>query len=282
MLNEFYNSLKIMEWNINGRAGYGNYSIPEFVADEIVSQDADIVILTEFVIKCNWDYFRGVLEKKYKLFSSPYISEQNGVLIALKKDNEDFDINSAIISSELNAIQTEKPNFLKVTVKYNKKPLTIIGTRICVGDRSDEDLAGRKKQRQVIYDHLESLNNECRVICMGDFNATPRFIWEEKLNCGDFKLDCPSYNTDNDTYKRINKEYCSWSYVHEDGKGADKGKASIDHIIVKGLTVADSKYIWDFVNENNGYGSLRERDYKSHLVGYPDHAILSARIAFND
>lgn len=279
MLNEL-DKLKIIEWNIHGAAGYGNYSIPEFVADEIMLQDADIVILTEFVIKCNWDYFRGVLEKKYKLFSSPYISGQNGVLIAIKKDNEDFDINSAMISSELNTIQTEKPNFLQVTIEYNEKPLTIIGTRI--RPRNEQF---KKEQYEILKEHLESL--EGKVICAGDFNVWSSFIvgnnkgqWNLKPTDYDFRT--PTNTWSNSKYSPKN-EPSTWSHVGK-GKADILYKSLIDHIVTKGVTIIKEKlnYSWDFVNENNGYGNLNPEDYKSNLVGLPDHAILSATIKFND
>lgn len=271
--------LKILEWNINGRAGYGNYSIPIFVADEIISQDADIVILTEFVVSMGWDYFKGVLEKKYKIFSSPYISGQNGVLIAIKKDTNNIDYDSIVATIEMNTKKTEKPNFLQLELEISKVPLIIIGTRILVDDGSDKDLAERKEQRQAIYDHLNYFSSVCRVVCMGDFNATPRFLWSEvQLNCKNFELDCPSYNTDDDTYKRINREYCSWSYVHENGQGVDKGKTSIDNTLSSRIKVANSDYKWNFMSKNNGYGELGKEDFKSHLIGLPDHAILTATI----
>lgn len=60
------------------------------------------------------------------------------------------------------------------------------------------------------------------------------------------------------------------------------GKALIDHIIAKGLGIKDLKYSWDFVSEKNGYGNLKPEDYKSHLVGLPDHAILSATVELED
>ena len=268
--------LTIMGWNINGRSGYSHaYAIPPFVADKIMKEETDIVVLTEFVMTAGWHHIKSVLEKKYCIFSS-YTSNQNGVLIAIKKNIEGLDIKSARVSTEMNTDQTEKPNFLQVTVSYNEQPIFIIGTRIRYDDK--------EKQLNALYDHLNSLNKkECKVICIGDNNATPRFLWKEiKSKCKDYKLDSPSYNTDNDTYKRNNKEYCCWSYVHKDGEGIDKGKASLDHIISNGLTVTSSDYLWDFVNEENGYKKdhviIQPEDYKSDLVGLPDHAILIAEV----
>ena len=51
-------------------AGFGNYQMPPFIAGELMNQDADIVVLTEFVIASGWDYIRSILEKRYTLFST--------------------------------------------------------------------------------------------------------------------------------------------------------------------------------------------------------------------
>lgn len=51
-----------------------------------------------------------------------------------------------------------------------------------------------------------------------------------------------------------------------------------DHIISKGVHINNNDYIWDFVTPNNGYGNLKPEDYKSHLTGFPDHAILTVSI----
>lgn len=37
---------KVIGWNINQRSGFGN-DIPQFVIDELIHQDADIIVLTE-------------------------------------------------------------------------------------------------------------------------------------------------------------------------------------------------------------------------------------------
>lgn len=68
------NSVKILEWNIHGATDFNNYSIPIFVADEVMKQDADIVVLTEFVITVGWHYIKSVLEKKYISFTSYVIT----------------------------------------------------------------------------------------------------------------------------------------------------------------------------------------------------------------
>lgn len=279
--------LKIIEWNINGRSGYNPaYAIPPFITNVIAEQNAHIIVLTELFITAGWHHLRSFLEENYKIFTSPYISEQNSVLIGIKKDIEDFDYGSLKTTTQMNGNCKDDPNFLQISANYNKKPFTIIGTRIRVGDGGEEDLLARKKQRESIYTHINSLENITQLICIGDFNATPRFLWITEsltgyldLKSKGFELACPSYNTINNTYHRVNKEYSCWSFVHKDGVGIDKGKTSIDNIISKGVYLDNLDYIWSFVNQNNGYGYLKPEDYKSDLF-LPDHAILTATITF--
>ena len=64
--------LKAMVWNIHGAASTGwsnNYQIKKFVVDKIISINADIVIINEFVISKGWDYFQDKLvENNYIWF----------------------------------------------------------------------------------------------------------------------------------------------------------------------------------------------------------------------
>ena len=41
-------SRKVLGWNINQRSGLGK-EIPEFVLQELLEQDADVIVLTEVV-----------------------------------------------------------------------------------------------------------------------------------------------------------------------------------------------------------------------------------------
>jgi|LSQX01.3.fsa_nt_gb exonuclease III len=277
------NILRIIEWNINGRSGYMQYTIPKFIIDEIMihNPEADIVVLTEFVMASGWDYIREVLEKKYHLFTSPYISGQNGVLIAIRKNKEGLEADSAIVSSDLNTAQIEKPNYLQVSVLFNNKPITIIGTRIRVETSNDTTEEQKKsfkyEQFKALDNHLSSMHDKY-VICTGDFNAywknSKGCIWKELSN---YTLPKASKTFELFTAWDPNKR--QFSYVLP-----DKSLCTFDHILARGIKVIEKSvdYSWNFVTEENGYGSLRPEDYKSHLVGLPDHAILSATVKLKD
>lgn len=161
--------LKIMEWNINGRSGYSCvYAIPPIIADKIMEQSVDIVVLTEFVITAGWHHLKSVLEKEFVIYTSAYITGQNGILIAIRKNIYGMDISTKQISTDINSDQTEKPNFLQVTVNYKNNLLTIIGTRIRIKDSSQKDYQNRKKQIDALIEHLADINNN--VVIIGDFN----------------------------------------------------------------------------------------------------------------
>lgn len=258
--------MRMLEWNIHGATGYGNYSIPEFVADEIMERGTEIVILTEFVMLGGWDYLRGVLKKKYKLFCSPYVCEQNGVLIAIRKDISDFDTNSARVSSDLNTTQTEKPNFLQVEVNKvkDKQSIFIIGTRI----RDTNHIA----QFRALKDHMDSLPEKSKILCAGDFNEWKNHV-ANKLG-RNLTVFTPSFEMETNDFDTVN----TWSAVLKNKATGKTGKALIDHIIAKNIKVTNEEYTWDFVNKSNGYGAAMPEDYKSNMIGLPDHAILTATI----
>lgn len=265
------NKLEIMAWNIHGAGGYGNYAIPNFVADKILNKNVDIAIIVEFITGKGWDYLIGTLEKSYDIFISPYTSGINQVMIALKKE-KGFEVKRILTE---NPIEKEKPEFLQVETELEGKSFAIIGVRIKTqGTNKQID-----SQFEFLKDHLKTLENS-NVLCAGDFN-----VWKTPLS-KKLKLDItPEYNIFTPEYSMVDGDFNTldtWSAVIKNSKTNVVGKALIDHIIAKGLGIKDLKYSWDFVSEKNGYGNLKPEDYKSHLVGLPDHAILSATVELED
>lgn len=290
--------LNVLVWNIGGSYSSRSYAIPAFIASTLVRKNdmdktADIIILTEFIVAPGWCHLKAVLEEYgYSIFTS-YASEQNGVLIAINKNIEGLDkksLESAVPCTKMNTVKDKKPNFLQVAIKNDKGiPLNIVGTRIRI-EREDKSSI-RETQFTALYDHLNSYKDQ-RVICAGDFN--PR--------CSRKK-----YNKDKIDYekKRNIEGQDKWSYwwikdklknstykiITPDDGGSWVGDNNVmylnDHIITNSnINVSDKKYIWKFVTKENGYVKvvndeeveLKEDDYKSHLKGYPDHAILWVKV----
>lgn len=286
--------LKIMEWNINGRSGYScAYAIPPFIADEIMKQSADIVILTEFVLTAGWHHIKSALEKEFFLFTSAYITGQNGILIAIKKNIDGLNVKTAKISTNINSGQIEKPNFLQVTVNYKNNLMTIIGTRIRMKELSKIDYQNRKKQIDALIEHVVAIKNH--VIIIGDFNNS-KICGDENKRYKDVKenyhytfdgsvsvlYDTYNYHILKDTFEDngfsiSTPDNIKWSWVDR-----NKYKYRQDHIFSKGVEISEIEYGWGFVNKDNGYGYLKQEDYKSHMISQPDHAILTADISFRD
>lgn len=255
-------NLKIIEWNIHGAGGYGNYATPNFVADEILSKKVDIVIIVEFILGNNWDYLRRTLEKDYELFISPYTNNGNQVMVALKKESG-FIVKNVVT---VNPIDKNKPEFLQVETVLENTPLTIIGARIKTQGNNVEIAS----QFKFLSDHLRLLKDK-KVLCAGDFN-----VWKnplsEKLCINSDNIFTPKYSMKPSDYNTLD----TWSVVIKNLKTGVVGKSLSDHIIGFGMYSDSIKYNWDFVKKVNGYGNKRPEDYKSELIGFPDHAILFA------
>jgi endonuclease/exonuclease/phosphatase (EEP) superfamily protein YafD len=192
-------------------------------------------------------------------------------MIALKKE-KGFEVKRILTE---NPIEKEKPEFLQVETELEGKSFAIIGVRIKTqGTNKQID-----SQFEFLKDHLKTLENS-NVLCAGDFN-----VWKtplsKKLNITSKYIFTPEYSMVDGDFNTLD----TWSAVIKNSKTNVVGKALIDHIIAKGVgikEVIDLKYSWDFVSEKNSYGNLKPEDYKSHLVGLPDHAILSATVELKD
>ena len=265
--------MNIYEWNIHMAATFpcnNGYVIQTWVADEIFKDEPDCVVLTEFVVSKGWDYLQRELEKKnYNWFISN-ITGQNGILIALKRnDTYDFSdvfgyknetINSSEVLSKKQAVIL-LPNFYEIRIKINKEVVSIIGARI----RDAQNTA----QFHALDDYLSSLKH--KVICVGDFNAYWAGKWNSPANHTLSKTS-RSY----DLYTPPYKEGPDWySFVHSNGD-----RVQLDHLItnIKSAHII-VKYDWDFVNQNNGYNNI-QKNIPNKPKGLPDHAILKAEIDF--
>lgn len=258
--------IKIMEWNIHGAGGYENYSIPNFIADTILRKKVDIVIIVEFIAGKGWDRLGKTLGKTYDLFVSPYTDKTNQVMIALKKST-DFEVEK--IHTE-DPLEREKPEMLQIETKFNGKFLTIIGVRI----KTQGTTKQAESQFEFLNDHLKSLGNSY-VLCAGDFN-----VWKNPLSK---KLTISTNNIFTPKYSMIPGDFntlTTWSAVIKKPKTNVIGKALIDHIITISIGMHSAEYNWDFVTFDNGYGNRKPEDYKSDLLGLPDHAILLAELEF--
>lgn len=274
---------KIMEWNINQATNKcGNNIIPEFVGKEIIKQNADVVILTEFCFCSNVEEFLTLVfdKNQYDYFpkepSQNTINKQNEVLIAWKKAAFSLGGTPFCLKS---SFDNNVPNFTSVTLKNeNNVFFTIAGARITMAleikhDTDYEKQAElRKKQMEQIYNKLKGKN---KVIVAGDFNNYRRgtsLSW----NINQLTCDQKEYIRHTPLGQSINAEV-AFKKNYEFAE---------DHFITKKINMISTMYDRNFTQDNKSiyiYGknfSVYDKESRKDIwsikfgCGVPNHAIL--------
>lgn len=247
--------LKYLEWNLNARGNYINYTIPPFVIDYI--KTVDIAVLVEFQNGTNWYEFRSKLEPEYILCVSPHVSDNfNQVCIALRR-NRNIKIENILVK---NIFDQNIPEFLQLDVKIDDKTLSIIGTRIKTEGNS------KPAQYDFLKKRIEYLEN---ILCVGDFNCTSKTLQQKMGNTLDV------YGP------RIAKGYFSYVFENNNSQGLDwvitKGIQKIYNPYQDQNNSPFATYDWSFISRANGYGHKTKHDFLN-ISGLPDHAILTGII----
>lgn len=264
--------LKVMEWNINQRSGFckGSQTIPSFVGEEIKEQNADVVVLTEFYKAKNWDKFISDTFSSYHVFYTMNPNNQNDVLIAIENTHKITHV-EYLYSEDGN----DNPNYLRVDMIVGGIEFCVIGVRIRVKDTTKGDYKWRKKQFDLIsklVDTTNKANIPKRFVILGDFNNSR--ILETKEAYKGKLTEFYNYHLIGTEFEKIGlevrtpKEGFSWG-----------GYIKNDHIVVtKNINVLCCDYCWKFTEKHEVY-KVKEK----HIpIGYPDHAILTAKIALNE
>jgi len=263
--------MKVFEWNIGMAATIPSnqgYNLLPWIIEEILKEEPDGIVLTEFVVSKGIDYYIRELEKNnYHWFISSD-TKSNGILIALKsdsfifKDTFDYDKSTINIGSDV-LTGKDLPDFYEVIVEWNGKPLSVIGVRIKI-DITGNDKTFKKNQFMALDDYLSKKDHN--VICIGDYNAYWGTLWSSKKN-----TTLPNTASNNFQIYTPNN---SFSFVLENNK-----QVPLDHLITninneKGIIV---KYDWNFINSiRYKCGITAETPKKTK--GLPDHAILKVEI----
>ena len=127
--------MKIFEWNIGMAATIPSnqgYNLLPWIIDEIIKEEPDGIILTEFVVSKGIDYYiRELEENNYHWFISSN-TKSNGILIALKstsfifKDTFNYSKSTINIGSDV-LTGSDLPDFYEINVEWNGQPLSVIG-----------------------------------------------------------------------------------------------------------------------------------------------------------
>lgn len=269
------NEMNFYEWNIGMAATIPSnqgYGFNGWIIDEIIKDEPDCIVLTEFVVSRGIDYAISKLEEKgYHWFISSS-TKSNGILIALKKREFDFSdtfcytgSTDTVITNDM-LLGIDLPNFYEIRIKSNGKLLSIIGVRVRKG-LTNEKTNFTKNQFTTLDNYLSNLTHD--VICLGDFNAYWADRWFTKKNymlpktaARGYSLHTPIYNISD-----------GYSYVQTEG-----AKTQLDHLItnMKSKKI-ESTYYWGFINVSR-YGHGVCADSANKPKGLPDHAILKVSI----
>ena len=243
--------LKVMTWNIHGAAALPwnkPHEIKENIVDKIFEQEADIAVLTEFVVSKGWDCFQERLEEKGYIWFMTNTTGKNGILIFIKKDLVDEkNLVQSLYQENAISSNTDGCNILRITLPMSQnKTLTIMGVRMETGIskaslKAQYD-AERKALDKVLLPKIEPPKpNDMYIVC-GDFNnARCLGNLTENFNADDYKgKDQIGYNLNiiKDTFDNLGFEMADIGANH--GIPTCRTRKVVvpnDHIFVRGFEV---------------------------------------------
>ena len=262
---------KVLGWNINQRSGLGK-EIPELVLQELLVQDADVIVLTEVVKNDSLSVF---LQKMREAGYESAISKNentNEVCILWKREYYQLlNVDDSLITAKEN----DNPNYLMVELKdQNNKKFNVVGYRIRVGSKeSIDEYKCRARQMKIVTEKLELLNGPTMVLT--DSNNLRRGATSKEWNLS--VLDSMLSEVE------FNRNTPAGSSIFADTAVSPEYEFAEDHIITKGVDVTDVLYDRDFVKRDPSvykWGrDFSERiegtnKYRQIRVGFPDHAII--------
>ena len=186
------NKFKIMTWNVQGEASLGwnnQYKIKSNLVDKIIEQQADIVVLTAFVVAKGIDYLFEHLQNEGYIWFQGSCSGKNGILIAIKENliNSKKQLVDSIYENNIIHSNVSGCNILSVKIPLkNERSLSIIGCRMETGKNIKSENNNNKDYRELLriqydlerknFDNIliplikEHTKNNCLAIVCGDFN----------------------------------------------------------------------------------------------------------------
>lgn len=262
---------KVLGWNINQRSGLGK-EIPELVHQELLDQDADVIVLTEVVKNDSLPLF---IQKMREAGYESAISKNentNEVCILWKEDlYQLLNVDDSLITAKGNG----NPNYLMVELKgLDDKKFNVVGYRICVGsEETINEYESRARQMKIVTDKLAILNGPTMVVT--DSNNLRRGATRKEWNLS--VLDSMLSEVG---FKRNTPDGSS---IYAETAVSSEYEFPEDHIITKGITVRDAEYDRDFVKRDTDVYKWG-KDFTKHIegtsfykqirVGFPDHAIV--------
>jgi len=262
---------KVIGWNINQRSGLGE-KIPELIFQELLEQNADVIVLTEIVKN---DSFSLLIQRLHDAGYESAISRNentNEVCIIWKADIYQLRlVDDSLVTSKEN----DNPNYLMVQLMDQEgKKINVVGYRIRVGNiESAEEYEGRARQMKIVTERLACLHGPTLVVT--DSNNLRRGADRKEWNLS--VLDSMLFDIG---FKRNTP---AGSSIYAEKAVSPEYEFAEDHIITNWIEVSDLQYDRDFVKRDTSvyiwgrdFTKLVEgtSDYLQIMVGYPDHAII--------
>lgn len=257
--------LKVMTWNIHGAAAlpwnkpykpYKPYEIEKNIVNKILEQEADIAVLTEFVVSKGWDYFQEQLEKKGYIWFMTNTTGKNGILIFINIKKQLIIDEKKLVKSlyQENAISsnTDGCNILRITLPMpQNKTLTIMGVRMETGiskaSLKEQYDAEREALDNILLPKIEPPKPNNMYIVCGDFNNA--HCWGDltkNFNADNYKGKAQiGYNLNiiKDTFVNLGFEMADIGESNHGIPTYPTRNAYIpnDHIFVRGFEVEECK-----------------------------------------
>lgn len=258
---------KIIGWNINQRSGMGG-RIPDWVAEELLEQKADIIVLTELYRATNIEkLWNKMKDSGYEYAITKNGAGMNEVGILWRKELYTL---IAVDDSVVSEAANNAPNLLIVDLEdRHHNRITVVGFRIRIVEHGE-----RVKELQTVIDKVGQYRNP--VIMVADGNnlrrGTEETVWnlkvmDEMLGASGFRRNTPEGSS---------------IFAEQSERGREYEFAE-DHIIDRNMKITMEPYDRDFVrrapliylhgkdfqwiNSENG-------EMENILPGFPDHAIV--------
>lgn len=265
---------KISAWNIN-LATNTDTIIPNFVGEEILKQDSDFFVLTEFCKTKNHQQFCKTifLDNGYEIIISNNAINHNDILISWKKDKYKL-----IETGEDIKTTPVIPNFSYVVLEnLDGIKFVLAGVRITI-----EKYCNRKEQFKYVLKQLHSYEH---VIIAGDFNCLRRGTHQKIWNINILNKLCKENKYELKTPKG--------SSIYTENALSKKYEFAEDHFVTKGVVLENEMYDRNFTEKFKDI-YLHNRDFTLYNYklkkniwsircgsGVPDHAILTGFVNLN-
>jgi mRNA deadenylase 3'-5' endonuclease subunit Ccr4 len=262
---------KVIGWNINQRSGVGK-EIPGLVSEELLDQNADIIVLTEVVKNDSLSLFIEKMQSEGYEAAISNNEKTNEVCILWKRELYRL---VSVDDSLITAMDNDNPNYLMAVLKdQDDQEFNVVGYRIRVGSKdSKEEYEFRARQMHIVTDKLSELSGPTMVVTDSNNLRRGTKAKEWNLSVLDSMLAEVGYKRNTPTGSSI----FAANPDQEDYEFAE------DHIITNGVNITDIQYDREFVQRDTdvykwGKDFTRhvegKKYYEQTRVGYPDHAIV--------